>query len=66
MHALTWYFTAAAIAWLPLALALRRSGAETRLEQVLEGLLVAIVWPLSVPALVVGAFARTVRVSTSR
>jgi hypothetical protein len=53
MHELVWYSLAALIAWAPAAVALRTAGHD-RLEQIVGGLLVALAWPFSLPALFVG------------
>jgi hypothetical protein len=53
MHATTWYFLATLVAWIPAAFALRAAGTQGRLEQLVGGLLVALAWPLSLPALFV-------------
>ncbi len=58
MSALAVYILGTLVAWVPAALAVRRSGRPLR-ESAVAGLLVAVVWPLSLPFIGASLASRT-------
>jgi hypothetical protein len=45
------YFVSVLVMWVPAAVVLRRAARGSRTEQILGGLLMAVIWPLSMPVL---------------
>ena len=50
-HTMVVYFAVALVSWIPAAVAFRRKLRGNLAEQIVGGLLMAVVWPLAMPAL---------------
>ena len=55
------YWAGAAMLWLPFALALASEERERHVQDLLSGIVLAVVWPLAAPVLAVVVAARRVR-----
>ncbi len=55
------YWAGAAVLWLPFALALSSETRERHVQDLLAGIVLAVVWPLAVPVLAVVVAKRRIR-----
>jgi hypothetical protein len=55
------YWAGAAVLWLPFALALSSEARERHVQDLLAGIVLAVVWPLAAPVLAVLVATRRIR-----